>query len=73
MKIFINKFLEPCPEEFDSFSEMIDEYPQEFVKDLAEDLKMREWKRIGHDFEVVLHDCPVNVNYQACGPYTCRG
>ncbi|XP_051172225.1 protein SERAC1 isoform X2 [Leptopilina boulardi] len=67
------EIVDPCPEEFDSFSEMIDEYPQEFVKDLAEDLKMREWKRIGHDFEVVLHDCPVNVNYQACGPYTCRG
>lgn len=68
-------FSDPCSEEYsnDSFTEIIKGYPQEFVKDLAEDLRMHEWKRIGHDFEVVLHDCPTNVNYSACGPYTFKG
>lgn len=69
------EIVDPCSEEYsnDSFTEIIKGYPQEFVKDLAEDLRMHEWKRIGHDFEVVLHDCPTNVNYSACGPYTFKG
>ncbi|XP_033221806.1 protein SERAC1 isoform X2 [Belonocnema kinseyi] len=69
------EFAEPFRAEFgpDSFSDMIDEYPQEFLKDLARDLKMQEWKRIGHDFEVILHDCPENINCRACGPFTCKG
>lgn len=57
----------------ESIDGMTDEQPQEFMSDLARDLKMREWKHIGNDFEVVLSDCPENMNGEACGPFTCRG
>lgn len=50
-----------------------DDRPQEFFKDLARDLQLREWKKIGQDFEVILDDCPQNTNCRACGPYFCRG
>lgn len=50
-----------------------DDRPQEFFKDLARDLHLREWRKIGQDFEVVLDDCPQNTNTRACGPYFCRG
>jgi len=50
-----------------------DDRPQEFFKDLARDLHLREWRKIGQDFEVVLDDCPQNTNACACGPYFCRG
>ncbi|KAL0099697.1 hypothetical protein PUN28_019834 [Cardiocondyla obscurior] len=58
----------------DYLSTMIDDdRPQEFFKDLARDLHLREWRKIGQDFEVVLDDCPQNTNACACGPYFCRG
>ena len=58
----------------DYSSTMIDDdHPQEFFKDLAHDLHLREWRKIGQDFEVVLDDCPQNINVRACGPYFCRG
>ncbi|XP_015598964.1 protein SERAC1 isoform X2 [Cephus cinctus] len=57
----------------DAFTSMLAETPQEFLKDLAHDLRMREWKKIGEDFEVILDDCPENTNCRACGPFTCRG
>ncbi|XP_050458776.1 protein SERAC1 [Cataglyphis hispanica] len=58
----------------DYLSTMIDDdRPQEFFKDLARDLYLREWKKIGQDFEVVLDDCPQNTNACACGPYFCKG
>jgi len=50
-----------------------DDRPQEFFKDLARDLHLREWRKIGQDFEVILDDCPQNTNDRACGPYFCRG
>ncbi|XP_014602802.1 PREDICTED: protein SERAC1-like [Polistes canadensis] len=54
-------------------SALIKDYPQEFFKDLAYDLQMRAWKKLGRDYEVILDDCPINVNYQATGPFTCKG
>ncbi|XP_043278487.1 protein SERAC1 isoform X2 [Venturia canescens] len=57
----------------DTLHAVIGDHPQEFLKDLARDLKQREWKRIGHDYEVVLDDCPENMNARATGPFTCRG
>ncbi|XP_012256701.2 protein SERAC1 [Athalia rosae] len=57
----------------DSEVSIAGEHPQEFMRDLAHDLKMIEWKRIGHDFEVVLTDYPDNMNDEACGPFTCKG
>ncbi|XP_025993627.2 protein SERAC1 isoform X3 [Solenopsis invicta] len=58
----------------DYLSTMVDDdHPQEFFKDLARDLHLREWRKIGQDFEVVLDDCPQNTNACACGPYFCRG
>lgn len=58
----------------DYLSTMIDDdRPQEFFKDLARDLHLREWRKIGQDFEVVLDDCPQNTNACARGPYFCRG
>ncbi|XP_011861232.1 PREDICTED: protein SERAC1-like [Vollenhovia emeryi] len=61
-------------ESTDYLSTMVDDdRPQEFFKDLARDLHLREWRKIGQDFEVVLDDCPQNTNARACGPYFCRG
>ncbi|XP_012284390.2 protein SERAC1 [Orussus abietinus] len=48
-------------------------HPQEFLLDLSRDLRMHEWKQLGHDFEVVLHDCPEASNSEARGPFTCSG
>ena len=56
-----------------SVRSIINDHPSEFLKDLAKDLELREWKRLGHDFEVVLDDCPVNVNLNTSGPYFCAG
>lgn len=50
-----------------------DDRPPEFFKDLARDLQLREWKKIGHDFEVILEDCPQNTNVRPYEPYFCRG
>ena len=52
---------------------MVDDHPSEFFKDLARDFETLEWERVGRDFEVVLHDCPVNINYEAKGPFFCDG
>lgn len=52
---------------------MVKEYPQEFFEDLARDLQVREWKKTGHDYEVILDDCPVSMNSLAAGPFTCPG
>lgn len=63
-----------APSETDYLSTMIDDdRPQEFFKDLARDLNLREWRKLGQDFEVILDDCPRNTNSCACGPYFCRG
>ena len=53
--------------------ETINEHSQDFVKDLQRDLKNREWKKLGKEYEVILHDCPEYTNNEACGPFTCRG
>lgn len=52
---------------------MVDNHPSEFLKDLAKDLELREWQQVGRDFEVILHDCPVNMNSKANGPFFCGG
>lgn len=52
---------------------MIDDQSQEFLKDLAYDLRKREWDRIGQDFEVILDDCPENTNAKAGGQFFCSG
>ncbi|XP_032663066.1 protein SERAC1 isoform X2 [Odontomachus brunneus] len=58
----------------DYLSTMIDDdRPPEFFKDLARDLQLREWKKIGHDFEVILEDCPQNTNSHPYEPYFYRG
>ncbi|KZC14051.1 PREDICTED: protein SERAC1-like [Dufourea novaeangliae] len=57
----------------DNLSTMIGEQSQEFLRDLAYDLRKREWARLGQDFEVVLDDFPQNTNEKACGPYSCSG
>lgn len=41
---------------------MIGEIPDNFIKDLAEDLKQKDLKQIEKDFEIALHDCPENTN-----------
>lgn len=57
----------------DTISTMIGEHPQEFLKDLARDMQVREWNRVEQDYEVILDDCPQNTNCRACGPYSCSG
>ena len=57
----------------DPLNAIIGDHPQEFLKDLARDLKLHEWKRVGHDCEVVLPDFPENMNSSATGPFTCSG
>ncbi|GAB1865692.1 Protein SERAC1 [Camponotus japonicus] len=60
--------------QMDYLSTVIDnDHSQEFFKDLACDLYLHEWRKIGQNFEVVLDDCPQNTNAQACGPYFCKG
>ncbi|KAH0952241.1 hypothetical protein HN011_003545 [Eciton burchellii] len=60
--------------ETDYLSTMIDDdRPQEFFKDLARDLQLREWRKTGHDFEVILDDCPQDTNDCASGPFFCQG
>ncbi|XP_058803275.1 protein SERAC1 [Phymastichus coffea] len=56
-----------------SLKKMVDDYPSEFLRDLAQDLEIREWQRIGHDYEVILYDCPINMNKRATGPFFCQG
>lgn len=53
----------------DTLSSMMGEPSQEFLKDLAYDLRKHEWDRLGQDFEIVLDDCPQNTNQKECGPY----
>ncbi|XP_076619639.1 protein SERAC1 [Colletes latitarsis] len=57
----------------DTLSSVIGEQSQEFLRDLAYDLRKHEWDRLGQDFEIVLDDCPQNINDRACGPYFCKG
>lgn len=57
----------------DTLSSVIGEQSQEFLKDLAYDLRKREWDRLGEDFEIILDDCPQNTNRKARGPYFCSG
>ncbi|XP_074094508.1 protein SERAC1 isoform X3 [Cotesia typhae] len=57
----------------DSLINIVKEYPQEFFQDLARDLQERDWKKTGHDYEVILDDCPVSMNSLAAGPFTCPG
>lgn len=54
-------------------STLIGDYPQEFLKDLVRDLELREWQKLGEDYEVILDDCPENMNYLVTGPFTCKG
>ncbi|CAK9797149.1 Protein SERAC1 [Anthophora quadrimaculata] len=56
-----------------SFSSLIDDQSQEFLKDLAHDLRKREWDRVGQDFEIILDDCPQNSNLSTSGPFSCSG
>ncbi|XP_008212677.1 protein SERAC1 [Nasonia vitripennis] len=56
-----------------SLRAIVDDHPSEFLKDLARDLEVREWQRLGYDYEVILHDCPVNMNNKATGPFFCDG
>ncbi|XP_011506367.1 PREDICTED: protein SERAC1 isoform X2 [Ceratosolen solmsi marchali] len=57
-----------------SLSEMVDTHPSEFLKDLARDSEIREWQRIGQDFDVVLHDCPINVDSKnIVDSFFCKG
>ncbi|XP_011352205.1 protein SERAC1 isoform X2 [Ooceraea biroi] len=66
--------IDDASSKMDYLSTMIDDdRPQEFFKDLARDLHLREWRKIGHDFEVVLDDCPQDMNASASGPFSCRG
>ncbi|KAG7189606.1 hypothetical protein KM043_017290 [Ampulex compressa] len=57
----------------DVYSAMLGEHPQEFFKDLAHDLQMHEWNKLGQDFQFILDDCPEKTNGQADGPYFCAG
>lgn len=57
----------------ENLSSMVGEQPQEFFKDLVRDLELREWQRVGNDYEVILHDCPSKMNYRASGPFSCPG
>ena len=57
----------------DTLSSVIGEQSQEFLKDLAYDLRKREWDRLGEDFEIILDDCPQNTKRKARGPYFCSG
>lgn len=59
--------------ETSTFASMIVDHSQEFLRDLAYDLRKREWDRLGEDYEVILDDCPENTNCKACGPYFCSG
>ncbi|XP_046486906.1 protein SERAC1 isoform X1 [Neodiprion pinetum] len=61
------------PSGLESMVSMSGEQPQEFLRDLAHDLEISEWKRVGHDFEVILDDFPKNTKRQAHGPFTCKG
>ncbi|KAL7303931.1 hypothetical protein TKK_0004049 [Trichogramma kaykai] len=56
-----------------SVRNIVQDYPSEFLKDLARDMEKRDWQRVGHDFEVILSDCPVNVRNAASGPFFCKG
>ncbi|XP_076248337.1 protein SERAC1 [Calliopsis andreniformis] len=57
----------------DILTSVIGEHSQEFLRDLAIDLRKREWDRLGEDYEIVLDDCPENTNHKACGPFFCSG
>ncbi|XP_017795657.1 PREDICTED: protein SERAC1 [Habropoda laboriosa] len=56
-----------------TFSSLIDDQSQEFLKDLAYDLTKHEWDRVGQDFEIILDDCPQNNNLKTSGPFSCSG
>ncbi|KAK9310319.1 hypothetical protein QLX08_000325 [Tetragonisca angustula] len=56
-----------------NFSSFIDDQSHEFLKDLAYDLRKREWDKVGQDFEVILDDCPQNTNTRGTGPFFCKG
>ncbi|OAD56460.1 Protein SERAC1 [Eufriesea mexicana] len=56
-----------------NFSSLIDDQSQEFLKDLAYDLRKREWDKVGQDFELVLDDCPQNSTSRGSGPFVCSG
>ncbi|XP_031826616.1 protein SERAC1 isoform X2 [Nomia melanderi] len=55
----------------DEVSTMIGEQSQDFLRDLAYDLRKREWDKLGQDFEIILDDFPQNINENTCGPYFC--
>jgi predicted ArsR family transcriptional regulator len=52
---------------------MVDNHPSEFLKDLARDSENREWQQVGQDFDLVLHDCPINMSAKTVGPFFCKG
>ncbi|XP_076659101.1 protein SERAC1 isoform X3 [Halictus rubicundus] len=52
---------------------IIGEQSQEFLRDLAYDLRRHEWEKLGQDFEIILDDFPQNTNQNARGPYSCSG
>ncbi|XP_078052257.1 protein SERAC1 isoform X3 [Augochlora pura] len=59
--------------ETDNMTIMIGEQSQEFLRDLAYDLRRHEWEKLGQDFEIILDDFPQNTNQTACGPFSCSG
>ncbi|XP_003702109.2 protein SERAC1 [Megachile rotundata] len=72
---FAVRVVDPCTlqDGIDTFSNLIDDQSQEFLKDLAIDFRKREWDKIGQDFEIILDDCPQNIDEKACGPFFYKG
>ncbi|XP_024222469.1 protein SERAC1 [Bombus impatiens] len=56
-----------------NFSNLVDDQSQDFLRDLTSDLRKREWDKVGHDFEVILDDCPQSTNSRGNGPFFCQG
>lgn len=57
----------------DILNQVIGDNYHEFIKDLSHDYQIREWNKLGNDYEFVLDDCPVSFNSEACGTFTCFG
>lgn len=57
----------------DVLQAIVNEQPHDFLKDLALDLKNRELKNVGSDFEVILDDCPEETNCQSMDMFFCKG
>lgn len=49
-----------------------DPITRHYIQNLQEQEKL-EWDELGHDYEFVWHDIPINTNQEATGPYSCKG